>query len=300
MLLIDAYNVLHADPPADLAGLGEPGLCLLLDRSGWARRGRRVVVVCDGLPKPHSLDPGRLESVELRFSGASQTADDVISDLLAADSAARRATVVSDDRQVRADAKRQGAKPLGCEAFLIQLANQTLRKSAGFDPKRERPGTARGKPGDGSIGPWATQAWLRAFGIDASDPGLRALDPDTKAPQPSRLEQAKQPRKVEPAEPPDPPRPAGEAADAGSNPGPTPRTKRKPKGLDASLEAEMLAAGAEALPTANRSADPLDGLDLVHLEALFRAHRLDEALERIDRALHGLPAPEEPRNPPTN
>lgn len=271
MLLIDAYNVLHADPPADLAGLGEPGLCLLLDRSGWAQRGRAIVAVCDGLPKPHSLEPGRLEAVHLRFSGAAQSADDVIVALLESDSAPRRITVVTDDRAIRSAAKRRGAKTLASEAFLAQLARQTIRKAARPSHGRGKPGTPRGKPGEGSLGPWATEAWLRAFGVDPEAAGLEA-------------------RRVSPTAPPDPPKPARQPAAHPSAPKPV----RK---LATRLEDELVASAEAALTPAKpgetrgaipgAEANPLESLDLVHLEQLFREHRLDEALTRIDAALHG-------------
>ena len=103
-LLIDCYNVLHAQKPVSLAGLEEASLCALLAASPWARSG--VTVVCDGRPKPHSPTPGELASspgggVELIFSGPGRSADDVIIGLIEKDSAPRRLTVVSSDRTIQ-------------------------------------------------------------------------------------------------------------------------------------------------------------------------------------------------------
>ncbi len=161
-LLIDCYNVLHAEKPAALAGLGEASLCALLARTRWAAGG--VTVVCDGSPKPHSLKQGdpALGAVELIFSGADRSADDVIIELIDADSAPRRLTVVSSDRAIRKAARRRKARDWSAEEFL-----QRLPKAVSSGSGTSAPGPA--KPGGAVMPDEQVQRWLDFFGIDPAD-----------------------------------------------------------------------------------------------------------------------------------
>ena len=163
-LLIDCYNVLHAQKPVSLAGLEEASLCALLAASPWARSG--VTVVCDGRPKPHSPTPGELASspgggVELIFSGPGRSADDVIIGLIEKDSAPRRLTVVSSDRTIRKAARRRRARDWSSEEFLSRLAKAA--RSPGPD------GSSAGKPDAGPLPRDQVNRWLDAFGIDPED-----------------------------------------------------------------------------------------------------------------------------------
>ena len=172
-LLIDCYNVLHAEKPSALAGLSEASLCALLAQSRWAAGG--VTVVCDGSPKPHSLRPGdpALGAVELIFSGSDRSADDVIIELIDADSAPRRLTVVSSDRAVRRAARRRKARDWTSEGFLNRLA--TAARTGGD-------ATAPDKPGGTAMPEGQVERWLDWFGIDPAD------SPDSP-PQPQKHEQ---------------------------------------------------------------------------------------------------------------
>lgn len=164
-LLIDCYNVLHTTMPASLAGLDEAGLCQALARSPWA--GRRIVVVCDGVVKPHSPAASPAAGVQLVYSGPSRSADDVIISLIARDTAPRRLSVVTNDREIQKAARRRRAKVLSCERFIGALAAaQGQRKvkpaSAG---KKDRYG---GAP---ALSPGQVEQWMREFGIDAEAGG---------------------------------------------------------------------------------------------------------------------------------
>lgn len=162
-LLIDCYNVLHAEKPSALAGLGEASLCALLAKTRWAVGG--VTVVCDGSPKPHSLKRGdpALGAVELIFSGAGRSADDVIVDLIDRDSAPRRLTVVSSDRAIRKAARRRKARDWSAEEFLKRLARAARHGGSGTSA----PGP--GKPGGEVMPDELVERWLDFFGIDPAD-----------------------------------------------------------------------------------------------------------------------------------
>ncbi len=156
-LIVDCYNVLYAPMPASLAGLDEAGLCRALARSVW--RGQRVVVVCDGLVKPHGPDVSPVEGVELRYSGRGRSADDVIVELVDADSAPRRLTVVSSDRQVQKAARRRRCRVVSSEDFIRALAATPGAKHHGADDRRP-------------LTPLSEQEvtrWLKRFGVDGAD-----------------------------------------------------------------------------------------------------------------------------------
>jgi len=185
-LLIDCYNVLHADIPPALAGLGEASLCALLRRSPWASGG--VVVVCDGSPKPHSPDVHAVEPVELIFSGQGRSADDVIIKRIDEDSAPKRLTVVSSDRAIRRAARRRRARDWSSEAFLsrlVKVATQGGNRSDA-DPSAGEglPGAGTGKPSAGSITDHHVQHWLEKFGItdEPAPPGEKPYHDPFKDP----------------------------------------------------------------------------------------------------------------------
>ena len=153
-LLIDAYNVLHAHKPASLAGLELGGLCRLLGREPWRRQ--RARVVCDGAPGPLGLTDSPHHEVGLLYAGHSRSADDLIVELIDADTAPRRLTVVSSDHEIRRAARRRRARVWTSEQFLhhlaASLAGQTYR---GPD-----------KPSLDQLDPAQTAKWLKAFGLE--------------------------------------------------------------------------------------------------------------------------------------
>jgi len=175
-LLIDCYNVLHAEKPASLAGLEEASLCGLLSRSPWAKGG--VTVVCDGRPKPHSPDADSVGAVTLIFSGAGRSADDVMIELIEKDSAPRRLTVVSSDRAIQKVAGRRKTRSWSSEEFLKRLGRVVERGGAvgGAGEK--------GKPQAGPMPEDQVDRWLDLFGIDpAQGPDNPSSEPPRAAPE---------------------------------------------------------------------------------------------------------------------
>ncbi|GAB4187333.1 MAG: hypothetical protein Kow00105_01960 [Phycisphaeraceae bacterium] len=168
-LIIDCYNVLHAEKPKPLAGLGEAALCVLLSRSRWVASG--VTVVCDGSPKPESPDTEAVDPVELIYSGASRSADEVIIELIDKNTAPRRLTVVSNDRTIQRAARRRRARVWSAEEFLQRLAR--VGQTKGNRPP-EKPG--------GTMPEGHVQRWLEIFGIEDDEADRKGKTDGTSRP----------------------------------------------------------------------------------------------------------------------
>ncbi len=146
-LLIDCYNVLHADPRHELT---TATLCQKLARTRWARFG--ISVFCDGLPKPDERFEPPAE-VQMVHSGPQRSADDLILARIEEDANPRRLVVVSSDRAIRAAARRRRANSWTSEEFLQRLQQQATTK----------PLRSAGKPGP--LTEDQVDHWLRAFGF---------------------------------------------------------------------------------------------------------------------------------------
>lgn len=168
-LVIDCYNLLHMDMPVHLAGLDETRLCRLLGCTAWAGRG--IVVVCDGRVKPHGPLESPEPSVDLVYSGHQCSADDVIVQMIQANTAPRRLTVVSSDRQIQKAARRRRCRVLSSVEFVGVLSAAAV---AGKRPGGAR-GASAGRPvadegkGTGPLNPHDVQQWLKRFGVDSDD-----------------------------------------------------------------------------------------------------------------------------------
>lgn len=177
-LIVDCYNVLHTTMPPMLAGLSEAGLCQALARTSWAggsggghpggghsggghSGGGGITVVADGRPKPLGVSESPVAAVDLVYAGSHRSADDLIIDLIDADSAPRRLTVVSSDRQIRAAARRRRARDMTSDAFIDKLCHQLRKHAAGPPPP--------GRPNIAPLPPELVRRWREAFGFDPDD-----------------------------------------------------------------------------------------------------------------------------------
>lgn len=158
-LLIDCYNLLHATMPPSLAGLEEERLCELLAVSEWAGEG--ISVVCDGVVKPLGLTTSPVDEVELIYSGPNRSADDVIIQMIDADSAPKRLTVVSTDREIRAATRRRRARVIISAEFVSILGSLVGRLNR---PSGEPEPVPEVLPED------QVDGWLEEFGVDGDDP----------------------------------------------------------------------------------------------------------------------------------
>lgn len=115
LLVVDGYNVARA-AWSGLAPEEERRRTVALLDDVQARSGGRVVVVFDG--DDAVVAPKASKSVRVRFSSTGQTADEAIVELLESTPIRTPVVVVSSDREVASDARRQGAVAIGSRAFL--------------------------------------------------------------------------------------------------------------------------------------------------------------------------------------
>ncbi len=195
MLLIDAFNVLLTTSvlPPRLAGLEVDGLVRLLGISRYART--RIVLVCDGAPpsagsasaawsagavagRAGTSRSGNSSNVNVVHAGGGRDADSLVEEILARDSAARRITVVSNDRRVQRAASRAGASILDSGAFLRQLVFDEARPAAVPHPRNQH---------KIPLGGPEVAAWIREFGFDHAELAeLAALASQPSLPGPAR------------------------------------------------------------------------------------------------------------------
>ena len=164
-VLIDGFNLLHA-ARSHLSGpddLGRAQLSKLL--GSWSAAAReKVTIVWDGAAPPGDLAVQLSDPNVVAIHAGGETADDRIARLLAADSAARRIVVVSDDREVHRSARRFGASPSGCKAFLDRVTGDLRRAVRSRTRDQDLPEKRRGLEGK------ASEDWLRLFGFDPDVP----------------------------------------------------------------------------------------------------------------------------------
>lgn len=157
-VLVDGNNLVFAarnTDPGDVL-IGRQIVCQTLGQ--WATRYRHEVrIVFDGRAPARGFGEQLADAnVELTFSGES-TADDTLTDLLNADSAARRMLVVSSDRQVQRAAGRRLAKSIKAEEFWLAVARDLARP---LPEPGEPPAKRYGSESDDE-----TRGWLDEFGF---------------------------------------------------------------------------------------------------------------------------------------
>jgi uncharacterized protein len=157
MLLIDCYNLLHAPMPPCLAGLEENRLCRLLPRGPWHRQ--RMVVVCDGGPKPGLPVASPIPAVELLYAGKGCSADDLIQAMIQQHHTPRRVTLVTSDRELQKLARRRKSVVISSEDFVQILAALAANAAPGNLEDAEPP------RGQSPLPPSAVEAWLQTFGL---------------------------------------------------------------------------------------------------------------------------------------
>lgn len=151
MLIVDAYNLLHAaaSRPGKVTGLSLGQFCNVCANM-------KLTLVMDGVRKPSEPYPDDYDTLHLQWAGRGRSADDTIVLLCESSTGRRDICVVTDDRQLRARVMALGAKTLHCGVFLRQV--YTYRRE-----QRERQERTAKQASVTSAG--ETEFWMRVFGF---------------------------------------------------------------------------------------------------------------------------------------
>jgi predicted RNA-binding protein with PIN domain len=183
-LLIDGYNLLHATGIMG-RGVGPGGfqrsrLALLnfIAASVDPKDISRTIVVFDAREPPPGL-PRAVEhrGISVRFAAKHESADDLIAELIRAESAPRRLVVVSSDHAVQRAARRRKANAVDSDVWYAELIRA----------RRERVESAADAPARPAV-PLLEEDinyWLRQFGGESALTEFLAREsggkPDTQA-----------------------------------------------------------------------------------------------------------------------
>lgn len=153
--LIDGYNLLHAVWPAEFRQLRPRAWPRFRQRLLDRLRGRSAVtVVFDAAHSPpDGLDEEDCHGVRVRFAVGYPAADDLIEELIRTDPTPAGLTVVSDDRRLRAAARRRGCAVARCLDY-FESVNRPPPPKAAEEPAAKPEG----------LSPDEVERWLREFG----------------------------------------------------------------------------------------------------------------------------------------
>jgi predicted RNA-binding protein with PIN domain len=159
-LLIDGNNLLYALAEVDRQ-LSRAAMCEVIHLYCQAA-GTSARVVFDG-PEPLPDVAAQIAAqpdVAVSYA-APRSADEIIVEQIAADSAPKRLVVVSTDRQIRKAARRRKCQSVRSEHFAARI-QKTLNQPPAprpVEPEEKRKGLA----------PEQTRRWLREFGYEPPD-----------------------------------------------------------------------------------------------------------------------------------
>jgi predicted RNA-binding protein with PIN domain len=173
-LLIDGYNLLHASGILG-RGIGPGGLersrtALLnfLAESLGARQLAGTTVVFDARTAPPGLPrQSKYHGMTVRFAERGSDADQEIEQLIAADSAPRRLTVVSSDHRLHRAARRRRAKAIDSDRWYAEILRRRIDRARTRSPTRK----PAEPPTEGEV-----RFWLKQFGLDEVEPPSHSAD----------------------------------------------------------------------------------------------------------------------------
>lgn len=163
-VIIDGYNFLHASAEADYDWIrlsledARTAIVYFLATRGRPRR-EHLTVVFDGAGSlEYNIRSENQQGVEVVFSEAGVTADEVICTMVANAPNARSVLVVSADREIRGFVKKYGAKVIAPLTFMTTAEEHHERRSRRPppEPPEKFKGTAKGE----------IEHWRKVFGFD--------------------------------------------------------------------------------------------------------------------------------------
>lgn len=195
-LLIDGYNLLYATGMLGKrpgpGGLEKARLALLNQLAASLDAGdlSRTTVVFDAKQAPRGAPQAMThKGIHVRFAAAHAEADELIEELIRADSAPKRLTVVSSDHRLQTAARRRRATAIGSEEWWDKL----------LQARRERhaPLPQAGETGENSLNKIDDEGRLEQFEqlvIEEAERIVRAMNPDRRLPKPD-LPRTKPPKR---------------------------------------------------------------------------------------------------------
>ena len=136
-ILIDGYNLIRSDPDLRIAEAKGEGVSALLYALRLYRKakGHRLTLVLDAGPQPEE-SRANLEGIPVIYAGHGQSADDVLARLAARHGAG--ATVITNDRELKARCRARGAEVVGAGEFAEKLLEAALTQGGGpFEEEEE-------------------------------------------------------------------------------------------------------------------------------------------------------------------
>ena len=166
-LLIDGYNLLHAvgiiGRGIGPGGLERSRLALLnfLVESLDPKQSATTTVVFDAREPPPG-GPRALDhrGIKVLFSTGYPDADALLDELIRAESAPRRLTVVSSDHQVQRSARRRKARAVDSDVWYAEIIRKRRDRQSQDVPKPSKPGVP--------LLSEEVDRWLRRFGGEES------------------------------------------------------------------------------------------------------------------------------------
>lgn len=159
MLIIDGYNLLRAIQAGydEYASITDSQMCRLI--SSFARLKKdKAKIVFDGIGPPDKTPLKNIARVEVVFSSQYKEADDIIEQLIIANTAPKLLTVVSSDRRIRAAAKKRKAISISSFEFWQTLTKELSKPGKIREPREKLIGISDGE----------TNHWLKEFGLDGN------------------------------------------------------------------------------------------------------------------------------------
>jgi predicted RNA-binding protein with PIN domain len=168
-LLIDGYNLLHASGIVGRkrgpGGFEQSRLALLnfLAESVPAGELSRTTVVFDATAAPPGL-PKMIDhrGIAVRFARDKEGADAMIEELIRADSAPRKLTVVSSDHRIQRAAHRRKATAIDSDRWFAETLRRRQERAASQ-------GTLAPSPPAAPLSKVEVELWLREFAIGDTD-----------------------------------------------------------------------------------------------------------------------------------
>jgi predicted RNA-binding protein with PIN domain len=193
MFIIDGHNLIPKIPGMSLRDIDDEEKLIGLLKEYARLKRKTVIVFFDGAPPGQAVERayGLLRAY---FVPAGRTADDAIRQYLdGMGKTARTATVVSSDRQVRANARELRARVLSSEDF----ASQLIELRSWLDARSTNPASAAQKPPRTEARSQSgsdISEWIEVFGLDPT----RAEEPIELSKKPPRKPKVGKPKPTQP------------------------------------------------------------------------------------------------------